>query len=336
MDDYSAQDVARCDHCKTTIAESYCDYCHVNLCKSCIGEHISAKYGNHTIVPFHQRNTTLIYPNCETHPNEACKLQCKDCNIFVCYHCLASKQHKDHAYLKLEERFNLKKKHIMRDREVLEGQLLQKYEEIAIDLENQIISLDGEYNKLTTMMSTQREEIHREIDNAINKIEKEIGEIKTKHNSILRKHLDEIKQMQTLVQEALLDLTEMEESNEVLKIIHYCSKNDKFSKLPPKVNVSMPKFIPKEIEKNKFSLLIGKLTPLSTTLEERVFTAKDPNTSVRELLDQPEVLNTIKTGHGNVRSVTCLNEEQIWTSGHTDDIKRFNIQGELLKTIKTE
>ena len=82
--------------------------------------------------------------------------------------------------------------------------------------------------------------------------------------------------------------------------------------------------------------LIGKLTPLSTTLEERVFTAKKPNTSVRELWDEPEVLNTIKTGYDNLYSVTCFNEEQIWTSGETGAIKCFNIQGAFWETIQTE
>ena len=98
----------------------------------------------------------------------------------------------------------------------------------------------------------------------------------------------------------------------------------------------MPTFIPKPIKKEDLCSLIGKLAPLSTTLEERVFKAKKPNTSVRELLDEAEVLNTIKTGHEKLRSVTCLNEEEIWTSGRTADIKCFNTQGVLQKTIKTK
>nr|XP_022295771.1 uncharacterized protein LOC111105704 [Crassostrea virginica] len=334
--DYNAQDVARCDICKTALPPSYCDFCHVNLCKPCIGEHISNDYKKHFIVPIHQRKSTLIYPNCETHRNEACQYQCKDCNIFVCYHCLASKQHKGHMLIKLEESFSTKKKHILKDREELEERILPLFIEIANNLEIQISNLDDNYKKLTTVISKQREEIHTEVDNAINKMEKEICEIKMKHQGILQKHLDEIKQLQSLIHQTLLALNEMEESNEVSTTIYFISKTEEFSKLPPTVHVSMPKFIPKQIEREELCSLIGKLTPLSTILEERVFTAKKPNTSIRELLDEPEILNTIKTGHEKLRSVTCLNEEQILTSGETADIKYFNIQGELQKTIQTK
>nr|XP_022300408.1 uncharacterized protein LOC111108670 isoform X1 [Crassostrea virginica]XP_022300409.1 uncharacterized protein LOC111108670 isoform X1 [Crassostrea virginica]XP_022300410.1 uncharacterized protein LOC111108670 isoform X1 [Crassostrea virginica] len=334
--DYIPQDVARCDLCKTAIAQSYCDFCHVNLCKPCIGEHISPDYGKHIIVAIHQRKSTLIYLKCKTHQKEDCKYQCKDCNIFLCSDCTVSTQHKGHEYLKLEELYTKSKVNIQNDREELENKISPTYEKIENELEMQIASLDGEYKKLTTEMSKQREEIHREVDDAIDQMEKEICEIKVKHHSLLKKHLVEIKQIQSLMQQTLLALNEMEESNEVSPTIHYRSKNEEFSKLPPKVNVSIPKYIPKQIEREALRNLIGKITPLSTILEERVFTAKKPNTSVRELLDKPEVLNTINTGHANLRSVTCLNEEQIWTSGETADIKCFNIQGVLQKTIKTK
>ena len=74
--------------------------------------------------------------------------------------------------------------------------------------------------------------------------------------------------------------------------------------LTPKMNVSMPKFIPEQINK-KFVRLYGKLTPFSTTLEERVFKAKKPHTSAGEML---KVLKTIKTGYKRLGRVTCLNE----------------------------
>ena len=98
----------------------------------------------------------------------------------------------------------------------------------------------------------------------------------------------------------------------------------------------MPNYIPKPIEKADVCSLFGKLTPFSTTLEERVFSAKKPNTSVKDLLDESEVLNTINTGYENLCSVVCFNEQEIWTSGLTPDIKCFNTQGILQKTIKTK
>nr|XP_022289154.1 uncharacterized protein LOC111101126 isoform X2 [Crassostrea virginica] len=188
--------------------------------------------------------------------------------------------------------------------------------------------------KLTSEMAKHREKLHREIDIAMNLREKEIYENKTKHHAILKKKLEEIQQLQSLLQERLNTLDDMEDFKEVSLTINYSSKNQEFSMLPPRVHVSMPKFIPKPIEKEELYTLIGKLIPLSTTLEERIFTAKKQNTSVRELLDKAEVLNTIKTGHEYQRSVTCLNEEEILTSGYTADIKCFNTQGVLQKTIK--
>ena len=139
------------------------------------------------------------------------------------------------------------------------------YGEIANDLEMQIVRLSEEYKKLITEMSKQRAEIHREVDNDFNQMEYDIDDIKEQHHNILKKDLDEIKQFQSLMQQTLLRL-----GNKVTQTIHYSSKNEKFRKLPPKVNVSMPRYIPKPIEKEDLHGLIGKLTPLSTTLEERV------------------------------------------------------------------
>ena len=281
--DYIPQDVVRCDLCKTAIVQSYCDFCHVNLCKPCIGEHITDEYDKHKIVPFEKRKSTLTYPKCVIHDNKACKHRCIECDIFVCSFCTASKQHRGHEYLKLEDIFNTKKQHIQNDAEELESQFMVAYEDIAIDLEKQIASLDDQYKKLTTEISKQREEIHREIDIVINQMEKEIDEIKVKHQSILQKHLDEIKQLQSFIQQSLLSLREMEESNEVSSTIQYSSKNEKFGMIPPKLKIIMPKFIPKRILREKLRDVFGEVTSLSTIMEDKEHTSKSTNTSVREL-----------------------------------------------------
>ncbi|XP_078309532.1 uncharacterized protein LOC111107711 [Crassostrea virginica] len=211
------------------------------------------------------------------------------------------------------------------------------YEDIVIDLERQIANLNCQYKKLTTEISKQREEIHKAIDIVINQMEKEIDEIKVKHQSILRKHLDEIKQLQSSIQQSLLSLRKMEESNEVSSTIQYSSKNEKFGMIPPKLKIIMPKFIPKQIQRERLRDVFGEVTSLSTKIEDnKDHNSKKPNTSIRELLDEPKVLNTFKTGQENLRSVSCLNEEQIWTIGMTAVIKCFNIRGVLQNKFKTK
>ena len=50
-------------------------------------------------------------------------------------------------------------------------------------------------------MSKQRAEIHREVDNAFNKMEDDTDEINEQHHNILKNDLDKIKQFQSLIQQ---------------------------------------------------------------------------------------------------------------------------------------
>ena len=72
----------------------------------------------------------------------------------------------------------------------------------------------------------KKEEIHRKVDIAINRMEKEIGEIKLKHRGILVKHLDEIKQLHSPMFLILLALNKMMVSNEVSAVINYSCENE--------------------------------------------------------------------------------------------------------------
>lgn len=56
---------------------------------------------------------------------------------------------------------------------------------------------------------------------------------------------------------------------------------------------------------------------------------------MKELIDEPELLATIQACRDDLRCVTCVNEEQLWTSGRTNEIKCFNMEGELSQSIGT-
>uniref|UniRef100_K1Q8T4 Uncharacterized protein n=1 Tax=Magallana gigas TaxID=29159 RepID=K1Q8T4_MAGGI len=164
----------------------------------------------------------------------------------------------------------------------------------------------------------------------------EIDDLKVKHGDILQQHLDEIKQVQSLIQQTMQSLKEVEESNEVSMIIEYSSKIRDFNKLPPKVEISLPSFTPNPIDRERLYCFLGQITPLSTATEENVLSQKQSNTSVKKLLDKPEIVTTIHTKFNELFNVTFVNQENIWTSGETDDIRCFNTTGLLLHTLKTK
>uniref|UniRef100_K1QZF7 Tripartite motif-containing protein 2 n=1 Tax=Magallana gigas TaxID=29159 RepID=K1QZF7_MAGGI len=249
---------------------------------------------------------------------------------------MASEQHKGHNFVDVTEVYKTKKEDMKKNTEKIEKLISPSYEEIARDLEDQLANLDGGYEKLTTTMSKQGEQWHREIDNIINKMQTEISEIKVKHRNILQKHLNEIKQIQSLIKHTLLALRNIEISMEVSQTIEYSSKIREFSELPPKVMITLPTFIPKPIDPEKLYSLFGHTTPLSIATEENVSSVNQPNASVRELLDEPKLVATIQTGHKFLRNVTCLNDDTVWTRGWRSDIKCFNNKGSLLQTIYME
>ncbi|XP_048740234.2 tripartite motif-containing protein 2-like [Ostrea edulis] len=337
---HSAQDVIRCDLCETAIVQMYCDFCHVNLCIACIGKHVADDYQKHIVVPYQNRKSTLIYPKCSTHQNKVCEFHCKECDKSVCSLCtdnlLSSSEHKGHTFSILSEIYNKRKADITKDSEEIENIISPTYEEVVTDLETQITNLDGEYVKFTTVVTKHGEEWHKEIDNVINKIKNEIEEMKIKHLEILKKHFAEIKQIQSLIEQSLITLKKMEESNEVSVTMEYRSKNKEFRKLPPKVQVSLPTFSPTTIDREQLYKSLGSLIPLSFTTDENGYTLKKAETSYKELMDEPELVTTINTGYEKLRSVTCLSEEEFWTSRKVSDMKCFNVQGTVINTIKTK
>ncbi|XP_062588293.1 uncharacterized protein LOC134249964, partial [Saccostrea cucullata] len=72
----SALEVMRCDLCKTAVLQMHCDTCFVNLCKACVGEHIlSNEFKDHKVVKFQLKKPTPLYPDCESHYKERCKIR---------------------------------------------------------------------------------------------------------------------------------------------------------------------------------------------------------------------------------------------------------------------
>ncbi|XP_062592826.1 uncharacterized protein LOC134254320 [Saccostrea cucullata] len=52
-----------CDLCQRAALQSHCELCQINLCKACVGEHLSDSSKRHNVVPYKYRTKVLSYPS---------------------------------------------------------------------------------------------------------------------------------------------------------------------------------------------------------------------------------------------------------------------------------
>ncbi|XP_062567337.1 E3 ubiquitin-protein ligase TRIM71-like [Saccostrea cucullata] len=285
-----AQVLLLCDLCQRAALQNHCELCKINLCKACVGEHLSDSSKRHNVVPYKHRTSTPNYPACPNHSKKHCELFCEKCDIPVCSICISSDKHHGHKFTDVLETIDSKKKDLIKDLEELEKRIYPTCEEITIELNNEK--------------------------------EKEINQITTE------------------VKQSILNLKKILDSNDVSLTSVYKSRNAEFRSLPPRVNVSLPRFSPHQINTEQLHQMFGFLSALSITTEEHGYTMKTPEAvscpPVKPLLNEPELITTINTGFGALHSVTCLSDEEIWTCGNDSIMKLYNLQGKLLKSIQTK
>lgn len=335
----SGQDVLRCDLCEDNVAQMFCSFCPVNLCKLCVGEHVADISRKHDVVPLNLRKSMIVYPLCKIHSREHCETHCEDCNIPVCSRCVNSDKHKRHFFNSLQDLMNAKKKSIEKEKIRLQETVISAVEEIASDFKFQLDGLDEQYEKLTSDVTKHGEEWHKEIDAIIKKTKDEIQVMKNKHKNTLNKHLIEIENLISDVKQCLSEIEDILQSNEASKSLFYEVRSDKYDKIPPKLNIKPPVFTTPKIQ-GQFLHSFGSLSRLSTTTEKHVFAinlSKDVSSSkIKPLLEVPKLIASITTEYNELYNVTCLSDAELFTNGNDNILNIYNSQGKLLKSIKTK
>ncbi|XP_061165601.1 E3 ubiquitin-protein ligase TRIM71-like [Saccostrea echinata] len=343
----SAQDVMRCDLCETAVVQMHCDTCLVNLCKACVGEHISADLSRpHKIVDFKDRTSTTTYPACTSHDTELCEMYCKQCDIPVCISCLASNQHLGHELSKLLQILEEKKKLIIKEQFELKDIIYPTYLDIVSDIQNRMSQLEKEFGDLSTVITKHGEDWNREIDKLVKKLKAEVDVMKNTQLQTLQKHLDEINKSISEIKNEIDSVDVAVNSNDISKLFSVTSDMSRYRNIPEKILTQLPRFIPARIYGEELSKMFGALSSSSLTSDKHGYSMKTPQKSpeagssppVKQLLDEPETVTTINTGYrDNLYNVACLSDEEIWTSGNNSTMKLFSInQGSLLKSITTK
>jgi hypothetical protein len=231
--------------------------------------------------------------------------------------------------------FNGKREKIQTDLRELENIFCPHLEERVSKIREQKLCLEEHYEHLTTEVAKQEDVWLRAIDDTVQKQKSDINEMRKQHLTTLENQEEELKLLLSEMQQRILDLREMLNSNNVALTSAYSSCNEKFEKFSGKeLKFSLPTFTPNNIDENFVLKGFGFLTPLSITAEHQVpVQVQQPEADLPVLLKKPRLITTIETNLPNLHSVACVNDDHVWMSG--DQIMRlFDLKKSFVKTIE--
>ena len=316
---YSAQDIVRCDLCETPVPPMCCDICHINLCKACVGEHLSDRSKEHKVVPFEERGCTINYPKCQKHSPRICELHCNHCNIPICASCVSSGDHEHHKKVDIFKILTKKKELIEKDIQELKKFICPKFQQAASEILTQKAGVKQHSLKLTAALNKQGEALHKEINSLIQKKQSEIDEMDEQHLAAITTQEDVINNALHEIKQVILDLQKLLDSDDVCLVSEYTSRNEKFRSIPAQFQVTLSTFSPQEINREQLYQQLGSLSQLviayplinepAKTIEEQSGRKKTQGAvssppagplRYRPLRDKPRILTDITTGYNDL------------------------------------
>nr|XP_022296518.1 tripartite motif-containing protein 45-like [Crassostrea virginica] len=307
---YSAQDVVRCALCRDAVAPLYCNVCHTHLCGDCVTKHFSDKSKVHNVVPLEQFLSTLNYPKCPTHPTKQCELHCEQCDIPICTSCISSGKHIGHKQLEIFADFESKKEVLRRDLQELE-KIFPKYQESAAIIKTQKTDQLKHSQKLTSQLNIQGEALHREIHTIIQRKQAEIDEMNALHLAAIEKQEGETNKALHEIKQVIQELKSLLDTSDVGLVSKYRSRIAEFRKLPQKLKISLPNFLPQKINREELLKQFGSFSSLSKE-KEQGYTVLSPGAEssppARPLLDVPRLITKIPTTGENCSSPSKPNQ----------------------------
>ncbi|XP_034333354.2 tripartite motif-containing protein 3-like [Magallana gigas] len=341
--EYSLQDLVRCHLCETItpVPSLYCEFCLIHLCKACVGEHLSDESTEHKVVPIKKRG--VLYPKCSKHPTRLCDTYCEQCDIPICFECGSSHEHLYHKQVGILNVLESKKKTIQRDLQELENSIYPKYKGIASKIPIQKSDLKKNSQKLITAISEQGEALHKEIDDAMDKLKSDVEERESKHLIALNRKEKEYERSISEITRNISELKKLLKSNDVSYVSAYRSRNAEFRRIPPNFTISFPRFTPQRIDEDQINKLLGSLSAISIRTEDHGYSVgssgAESSPPGRPLIDEPRIIKDVNTDYGednNLLSVSCLNDDKLWTCGHDSVMRLYNLNGILIESIETK
>lgn len=331
--------------CDTPVPDLHCDLCEINLCQSCVKDHLLDKSKGHQVVSFKQRRSTFKRQICQKHSTQGSQY-CELCDRLLCEECISSGEHQGHTFITSRENFERKHNQIKKDLQELEQSIYPKYQEIVSHVTKQIANLPHASQKMINDLGKQGDEWHKVIDQLTEKLKSDVHEMETNFLIVLNHHEDFITKKMHEIEQLILHLKNILDFHDIDPVSAYRSKNDTVRRLPKIVKIPFQSFTALEINTDQINQQFGFLSEKPYPIEVNLSSDDDLNAFEKEtipikpLLEEPLTKATICTDYigslNGLRSVACLSDDKIWSSGMNNIISLYNLQGDLLTSVRTK
>ena len=180
--------------------------------------------------------------------------------------------------------------------------------------------------------------MHKEIDIIVQDLQAKADEFDSNNISAIEKHADEINRTINYLQRTISDMQKILNSDDVKFVSTYQFGNEDFRRLHIQLQISFPNFIThaknREHIFQQFGLLLNPTDHPRPAKSQVVMSSL----KMKNLTDEPVVianLNLVDEEHTELRSVSCLSDNELLTCGEDEIIRLYNLQGELLKSVQT-
>ncbi|XP_078327164.1 uncharacterized protein LOC144623058 [Crassostrea virginica] len=333
-----SQDVIECGLCRNPVS-SFCRQCGVNLCDSCIPNHLRVKSKTgHVIVNFTTKYEDDDSCFCELHPQYECFSYCKTCEVPICLHCTS---HKSHQISELSDKIEELIKGISRESDRLQS-FRHQLETVLDHTTKQLSSLPSFYQKRKDEVTAKGQEWYRQIEKTVKNLHQELDDLKKENEGVLLKQKGEIEEMIGTAVEMIRKATNIQASKKVKQMEKFKPVIEQQETLKEFTQYTFPTFHECKIDEHYLQTYFGyieKMKERKMSLSENKF-IPDPD-SGRKVLEAPSMSSVIDTGFPAGRYNTRLydmavtDDQKVWMGGASTELKLFDLQGHLHRTVTT-
>ncbi|XP_061178441.1 uncharacterized protein LOC133187096 [Saccostrea echinata] len=333
------QHFLECDVCKNP-ATFFCRRCVTNLCDACVPTHLRVKSKNvHDVVDNVNKDDDETC-TCDSHPQEECCTYCKTCETPICLVCVSIK-HKSHEMSELSEKIEDLMKVIMCENERLQS-FKTELEKILDHTTKRLFSLSKIYRQRKEEVTARGEEWQKHIEELVKNLHKELDEMQKEHDSVLQKQKDECEKILAeidIINKKTMKFKKSKNVEEMKKIIPMIEKQTTGSNF---AEWSFPVFCESKIEENVLKTYFGyieRMRERKISVQKLMVNPVDNILSCKKIIP-PKVIATIETGFVEDENkyrlfdMAVTRDKKVWISGTNGELKLFDLQGILHKTIR--